>query len=42
MAPNNIPVLKTRPGSKLIVATTTEDWNALKDRRLMRELAECA
>ena len=40
LAPNNVPVLKSRPGSKLVVCTTSEDWSALKRRPLMRELAE--
>jgi hypothetical protein len=40
LAPNNIPILKRRPGSKLIICTTTADWDALKGRRLMRELVE--
>ena len=39
LAPDNVPVLKSRPGSKLIVCTTSEDWSALKRRPLMRELA---
>lgn len=39
LAPGNIPILKGWPGSKLIVCTTHDDWNALKDRSLMRELA---
>ena len=38
LAPGNIPILKDRPGSKLIVCTTHDDWDALKDRPLMHEL----
>jgi hypothetical protein len=40
LAPGNIPVLKDRPGSKLIICTTNEDWDALMGRPLMRQLAE--
>lgn len=40
LAPNNIPILKSRPGSKLIVCTTKEDWADLKDRKLIHELAK--
>jgi hypothetical protein len=39
LAPNNIPVLKNRPGCKLIIATTVEDWDGLKYRPLIRQLA---
>jgi hypothetical protein len=40
LAPGNIPVLKDRPDSKLIICTTNDDWDALKGRPLMRQLAE--
>src|ERR1700730_16161534 len=36
LAPNNLPVLKTRPGSKLIICTTKEDWAALSSRPLVQ------
>lgn len=39
LAPNNVPILKNRPGSKVVIATTRDDWDALEDRPLMRELA---
>lgn len=39
LAPDNIPVLKSRPGSKLVICTTWDDWKALEDRPLMRQLA---
>jgi hypothetical protein len=40
LSPNNLPVLRDRPGSKLIICTTEEDWNALKTRPLVIELAK--
>lgn len=39
LAPNNIPVLKDRQGSKIVIATTVDDWNALQERPLVKQLA---
>jgi len=38
LSPNNLPVLREVKGSKLIICTTKEDWDALKDRPLFEVL----
>lgn len=40
LAPNNLPILRSRPGSKLVICTTQDDWDALKNRPLIKTLAE--
>src|SRR3989338_5897309 len=38
LAPNNIPSLRNKKESKLIVATTSEDWLTIQQELLFREL----
>ncbi len=40
LAPNNVPILKDRPGCKIVIATTVEDWDDLKNRPLIKRLGE--
>lgn len=38
LAPKNVPALKGRAGSMILIATTVEDWNELKTRPLVKLL----
>ena len=40
LSPNNVPVLQQVRGSKLIIATTENDWNALKGMPLFQLLSK--
>jgi hypothetical protein len=40
LAPRNVPALKGRPGSKILVATTSDDWADLQTRPVVKQLAE--
>lgn len=40
LSPNNLPALRDRPGSKLIICTTRDDWDILRLRPLVSTLAE--
>jgi hypothetical protein len=40
LAPRNVPILKNRPGSKILIATTAADWADLQSRPVIRQLAQ--
>lgn len=40
LAPGNIPVLATRARSKFLIATRPEDWAAVRETAIFRELAK--
>ena len=41
LAPHNVPVLKNRPGSKILIATTAADWAYLQSRPIIQQLGRC-
>jgi hypothetical protein len=38
LAPGNLPLLQSRPGSKLIIATSQDDWAAIDQLPMLREV----
>ena len=40
LAPNNVPALGRQSGARLLIATTSEDWAAILEHPLTRQLSE--
>jgi len=40
LSPNNVPSILNKPDSKILIATSEEDWRMLQDERLFKELTK--
>ncbi len=40
LSPNNLPILRGVPGSKFLISTTRDDWNALEGRPLFEQMRQ--